>query len=278
MQSVWKLRGQLHSFDHRSMVMGILNVTPDSFSDGGCFYGVEAAIEQGLRLVEEGADILDIGGESTRPGSDEVSESEELRRVLPVIEGIRSRSSVLISIDTMKPQVAEIACEAGADIINDVNGFRAPGMAEVAAKTQAGLILMHMKGMPKTMQVNPIYEDLILEVRSFFEKRINSLLNFGVEVETISLDPGIGFGKTLEHNMKLLQNLEKLRLTGRPLVLGLSKKTLFSQILNMSEVDDRHWGTVASSSFLRENGVEVIRVHDVKSNFDAIRMTEAILG
>lgn len=258
--------------------MGILNVTPDSFSDGGKYFSVDDAIERGLRLVEEGAEILDIGGESTRPGSDQVQEEEELRRVIPVIEGIRAKSSVWISVDTMKANVARAAVAAGADIINDVNGFRDSEMVRVAAETGAALVLMHMKGSPKTMQKAPHYENLIQEVRDFFAERIETLRAAGVAMEAISLDPGIGFGKTLDHNLTLLQQLDALRFERCPLVLGLSKKTMFGQILNETEVSQRYWATVASTAWLRESGVEVIRVHDVKANLQALRMSEAILG
>jgi dihydropteroate synthase len=258
--------------------MGVLNVTPDSFSDGGLFGDLEPAVEHGLQMAAEGAAILDIGGESTRPGATPVSLDDELRRVVPVIRRLRDQTQVLISVDTMKPEVAQAALDAGADIINDITGLRDARMAEVVARSGAGAVVMHMQGTPQTMQAAPHYENVTEEVRAFFEERLRALGDAGIAPEQIALDPGIGFGKTLQHNLSLLNSLPALRLPGQPFVIGVSRKSSLGKLIGDDRMESRAWPTVALTSWLRESGAEVLRVHDVKANAEALRMTEAILG
>lgn len=258
--------------------MGIVNVTPDSFSDGGEFSSTDAAVEHGLALLEEGAAIIDIGGESTRPGAAEVPESEERARVLPVIEGLLKRvPGAVVSIDTCKPGIARSAVAAGAKIINDVTGFRDKSMIAVAAETEAGLVAMHMQGTPRNMQENPTYVDVVEEVRAFFQDRHDALLGAGVAPERITYDPGIGFGKTLQHNLELLRRLDKLIVAGRPLLLGVSRKSFIGRLIGSEDIADRSWPTVAITSHAREQGVMLHRVHEARPNLEALRMTEAIL-
>ena len=258
--------------------MGIVNVTPDSFSDGGRYFDVTQAVEHARELIQEGADILDIGGESTRPGAEPVSVDEELRRVLPVIRALRAESGVLISVDTFKAQVAEAAIEAGADIINDVSGLmHDPRMIDIARATQAGIVVMHMKGEPRTMQANPVYTDVVAEVRGFFTERVAHLAASGIDPRRIVLDPGIGFGKALDHNIALLRALPDLAVGGRPVLLGVSRKSMIGKLIGSDCMEDRAWPTVALTSYARENGASLVRVHEVKANANAMRMTEAIL-
>ena len=278
MEALWRIRNQTHDLSQRGWIMGVLNVTPDSFSDGGQFDDVSRAVAHGLEMSAEGAAILDIGGESTRPGAESVSLQEELRRVIPVISGLRAQTKTLISIDTMKPKVAQAALDAGADIINDITGLLDPRMAEVAARSGAGVVVMHMQGTPHTMQQAPHYDDVVLEVRAFFEMRIHRLMEAGVAPEQIALDPGIGFGKTLEHNLALLRSLSALRISNRPFVIGVSRKSSLGRLIEDDRMESRAWPTVALTSWLRESGAEILRVHDVKPNVEALRMTEAILG
>lgn len=274
--SLWRIHRTVHDLRKRGMVMGILNVTPDSFSDGGRFFSVDTAVEHGLQMIADGADILDVGGESTRPGAQPVAMEEELRRVVPVIEGLRRETRALISIDTMKPEVARAALAAGADILNDVTGLRDPGMVEVAANSGAGVVVMHMQGEPRTMQSQPAYGDVVAEVRDFFVERLQSLEAAGVAPERIALDPGFGFGKTLEHNLALLRSLPGLRAQDRPLVVGVSRKSMIARLLGDNALEKRHWPTVALTAWMREAGAEIVRVHDVKANAEAMRMVEAI--
>lgn len=275
----WRIQGQDYDLSRRGMVMGIVNVTPDSFSDGGRYLDTGRAVEHALTLVAEGADILDIGGESTRPGAEPVDEAEELKRVLPVIRAIRSETKTLISIDTMKANVARAALEAGADIINDVTGLRGdPMMCRVAAENDAGLVVMHMLGTPRTMQQQAVYEDVVAEVQTYFEERLHVLAEQGIAPERIVLDPGFGFAKTLEHNISLMKALPLLAVQGRPVLVGVSRKTLISRLLESEDVNDRDWPTVALTSHSRELGARIVRVHQVKANVEALRMTEAILG
>lgn len=275
---MWKVRGRVHDLTRRGMVMGIVNVTPDSFSDGGRYFDAEVAVEHGRELIREGADILDVGGESTRPGAEPVSEVEELRRVLPVIRALRAESEVLISIDTFKATVAEAALEAGADIINDVSGLTYdPRMVDVAARSMAGIVLMHMKGEPRTMQLNPHYEDVVAEVQQFFRDRLADLSSSGIDPDRIVLDPGIGFGKALEHNVALMKSLRVLAVNARPVLLGVSRKSMIGKLVGSDRMEDRAWPTVALTSYAREHDVRIVRVHEVKANADAMRMTEAIL-
>lgn len=274
----WLIHRTAHDLSQRGMIMGIVNVTPDSFSDGGRYFDPDLAIEHGLQLLAEGADILDIGGESTRPGADPIDAEEEMRRVLPVLRGLRAKTSALLSIDTFKANVAEAALAAGADIINDVSGLvHDPRMIDVAKASDAGIVLMHMRGEPRTMQADPHYDDVVREVRAFFDERLTALAAAGIDPKRIVLDPGIGFGKTLEHNLALLRSLPQLRAQDRPLLVGVSRKSMIGRLLGSDRMADRDWPTVALTSHLREHGASIVRVHDVKPNVDAMRMTEAIL-
>jgi dihydropteroate synthase len=276
---LWKIAGQTYDFSQRAMIMGVLNVTPDSFSDGGQFFNADAAFEQGQRMIAEGADIIDIGGESTRPGAAEVPENDERARVLPIIEKLASAAGEkLISIDTMKAGVARAALRAGAKIINDVTGGCGDAeMMPLAAESGAGFIIMHMQGTPRTMQLNPRYDDVVGEVAEFFRQQYDRALKFGIDPMTIAFDPGIGFGKTLQHNLELLGNLSRLRIENRPLVVGVSRKSFLGKVINSTEIGDRIAPTVAMTALIRERGADVIRVHDVKPNVSALRVTEALL-
>jgi dihydropteroate synthase len=275
---LWNARHRQLDLTRTGRIMGILNVTPDSFSDGGHFIAPSDAVDRAQTMILEGADIIDIGGESTRPGADPVPEAIELARVLPVIRALRASSeAVFISIDTMKPTVAAAALDAGADIINDVSGFREPAMRTLAANSKAGCIVMHMKGEPRTMQQGPQYENVVTEVREFFTQRMRELQLAGVAPEQIVFDPGIGFGKSLAHNRELLQDLEALTVARRPLLLGVSRKSFLSTVVEDSSLSARAWPTVALTSYARTHQVRILRVHDIKPNADALRMTEAIL-
>ena len=274
--ATWRIRGRDHALDARGMIMGILNVTPDSFSDGGRFVEHDQAFQHGLAMIAEGAEIIDIGGESTRSGAVPVALEDELHRVIPVIERLRAESDALISIDTMKAEVARRAVAAGADIINDVSGLRDPEMLAAAADSHAAVIVMHMKGEPQSMQVNPHYDDVVREVREFFEARLASLIAAGIEEERIAFDPGFGFGKGLEHNLALIRSLGELRPARRPLVVGISRKSMIAKLLQDSSMEHRLWPTVALTASMRESGASVFRVHDVQQNLEALRMIEAI--
>ena len=248
----------------RVLVMGILNVTPDSFYDGGRFSRPEDAIEQGLRMADEGADIVDVGGESTRPGSQPISVQEEMDHVLPVVEGIRRRSPVHVSIDTTKADVAGEAVSLGAGIINDVSALRFDErMAAVAARAGAFVVLMHMQGSPETMQRAPSYTDVMKEICSFLANRIRSAVEAGIDAEKIFVDPGIGFGKTLDHNLTVLRSLARLADLGRPVLVGLSRKTFLGAILNVPP-EERIEATIAANTAAILNGASIIRVHDAK--------------
>lgn len=258
--------------------MGIVNVTPDSFSDGGQFGTPEAAVSHGLDLAQQGADILDIGGESTRPGATPVSEAEELRRVIPVIEGLVKRTQVPLSIDTTKPAVARAALVAGASMVNDVGAGRAAkGMWELVAETGAGYVAMHMQGLPATMQAQPVYANVVAEVTGFFEDRMAGLRAAGISPEQIMFDVGIGFGKTLEHNLQLLRAVRSFTTLERPIVLGVSRKS-FLGALTGAKVAERLPGSLACTCLAVAAGVQIIRTHDVGETAQAIRVTEAILG
>ncbi len=259
--------------------MGILNVTPDSFSDGGSFFDREAAIAHALRMAAEGADIIDIGGESTRPGAETVDEDEELRRVIPVLHAIRQRSDVLLSIDTSKASVAAEAVRAGADIINDVTALQGDArMSEVALRSGAGVVLMHMQGRPRTMQQAPHYDDVVGEVAEFLRQRMASSLDSGMSAERLALDPGIGFGKKPAHNLALLQSLRKFAEFARPLLIGVSRKSFLAPLADAESLSDRFWPGVALTSFCREQGARIFRVHEPRPHREALRMTEAIIG
>ena len=276
---IWKVRGQSLDLTHRALLMGIVNVTPDSFSDGGSFLDPLAACKQGLKLVEEGADILDIGGESTRPGSHSVPLEEEIQRVIPVIEKLRRETKALISIDTNKAPVAQAAMNAGADIINDITGLRGDAnMTSVVSQSGAGVIIMHMKGTPRTMQDAPAYQDIMSEIGDFFRQSVALALSSGIDPMSIALDPGIGFGKTPEHNRQLLAGIGSFAKTGHPILVGASRKSFLGWLAGSSAMEDRFWPGVAITSLCRERGAKIFRVHDVKPHHDALRMTEAILN
>jgi dihydropteroate synthase len=249
---------------NRVLVMGVVNVTPDSFYDGGCYFHHEAAIERGLRMADEGADIVDVGGESTRPGSRSAPVQEEMDRVLPVVEGIRNRSPVHISIDTTKADVAEEAISLGAGIINDISALRFDErMAAVAARTGAFVVLMHMRERPESMQRKPTYTDVVKEIRSFLAERIRVSVEAGIAEERVFIDPGIGFGKTLDHNLSILRDLAHLTDLGRPILVGLSRKSFLGAILD-APPDERIEGTIAANAVAIFNGASIIRVHDAK--------------
>lgn len=275
----WKLAGETIDLGRGALLMGVLNVTPDSFSDGGQFFDLDAAVEQASRMLADGADIIDVGGESTRPGAAEVEDEEELRRVLPVIERVKSaHPAARISIDTSKARVARAALEAGAVIVNDVTGGRAdPAMHRVVAESGAGFIVMHMQGTPRTMQNAPHYENVVEEVRDFFRQEYTRALECGIDSMALAFDPGIGFGKTLQHNLALLRNLARLRVEERPLVVGVSRKSFLGKITGTNEITDRVTPTVALTALLRAQGADVLRVHDVKENAAALRTAEAVL-
>ncbi len=278
---IWKTRRRTFDLRQSAKIMGILNVTPDSFSDGGQFFSLEAAVLHARELIAEGAEIIDVGGESTRPGADPVSLEEELHRVIPVIREIRSEfPSVLISVDTYKAETARQAILAGADIVNDITALRGdPKMIDVIRENEVAVVLMHMQGLPKTMQVAPSYREVVSEVIEFLRERCDWLVSQGVDREAIAIDPGFGFGKRLADNIQLMRNLEAFQTLTRPLVVGVSRKSALAQLSGDSALpaSKRIWPTVALTCLLREKGAHLLRVHDVKPNVEALRMTEAIL-
>jgi len=258
------------------IIMGVLNVTPDSFSDGGKFFDANSAIDQASSMVQEGAGIIDIGGESTRPGAKAVSIQDELDRVIPVIEALQGKINVPISIDTSKPEVMERAVGAGASIINDVNALRADGALDMAAKLKTDICLMHMQGSPRTMQNNPTYEDVVKDIKVFFKERIDACKLAGIELSSISLDPGFGFGKNLGHNIALLKNLSEFHEFGVSILAGLSRKSMIGTLLGDKDVDSRMIGSVTAALIAVENGADIIRVHDVAETSDALRVWQQI--
>jgi dihydropteroate synthase len=259
-----------------TLVMGIVNVTPDSFSDGGTYLEADAAIAHGRDLLAAGADLVDVGGESTRPGAAAVGAAEEIARVTPVIEALASDGAT-VSVDTSKAAVAEAALSAGAGIVNDVTALADPGMAAICAARGPGLVLMHMKGTPRTMQDNPVYEDVVVEVREFLAERLRFAVDAGIDEETIWLDPGIGFGKTVEHNLELIARLGELADLGRPIVIGASRKNFIGAITGR-EVGDRLGGSIATNVLGLANGAEVLPDHDVAEPLQAVRVAERIIG
>ena len=276
---LWKIGDRIFDLSRQGLIMGVLNVTPDSFSDGVKFFAAEKAIEHGLTMAADGADIVDVGGESTRPGAEPIAADEELRRVIPVIEKLRAKTDVPISIDTSKTEVALAAIHAGAAIVNDVTGGRADeGMLPLIAKTKSALIMMHMQGTPRTMQKQPRYNDVVSEVANFFRQQYACAIGCNIDPMAIAFDPGIGFGKTLDHNLELLAQLERLRAHDRPLVIGVSRKAFLGKLIESQDMDDRGAPAVALTALLRTRGADVFRVHDVKENVSALRVTEAILG
>ena len=266
-------------FPRPALLMGIVNVTPDSFSDGGQFFSVESAVQHALALIAEGADIIDVGGESTRPGANPVGEGEELRRVLPVIEQLAPRVRVPISIDTMKPAVAREALRVGASMVNDIAANRSdPAMWQAVVGTGAAYVAMHMQGTPQTMQKHPHYNDVVGEVEAFLRDRLQRLQVEGVALEQVILDPGIGFGKSARHNLELLAGLRVFAEIRRPLMLGVSRKSFIGSVTDGTEPASRLPGSLACTCWAVEHGVQIIRTHDVAATRQAVRMTETLIA
>jgi len=277
-ERTWKIGKRVFDVSHHGLIMGVLNVTPDSFSDGGEFFAADKATQRGLQMAAEGAHIIDVGGESTHPGSQSVTVSEELRRVIPVIENLRRKVGVPISIDTSKADVARAAIEAGASIVNDVTGGRGDyKLLPLVAETRSALIIMHMQGTPRTMQIQPRYGDVVAEISEFFRQQFTRAIGLNIDPMTIAFDPGIGFGKTVEHNLELLAQLEQLRPHDRVLVVGVSRKSFLSKLIGSPEISNRLAPATALTSLLRARGADVFRVHDVKENVYALKASEAIL-
>ena len=276
MPHVWQIRGGTLTWSDRPLLMGIVNVTPDSFSDGGKNFSPDQAVEQGLKLVEAGADLLDLGAESTRPGAAPVPLEEELRRLMPVVERLAGQVPVPISIDTYKAEVARQAVAAGAKIVNDISGLQFdPDMAAVVAQTGAGVVCMHIQGTPQTMQLAPHYQDVVAEIVAYFQERLVWMEQRGITSTQVVFDPGIGFGKTAEHNLEILSHIADFRATGRPVLIGHSRKGFLKRILGRP-VDERQSGTLGVSMALAEQGVEILRVHDVAATRDALAAWKAI--
>jgi dihydropteroate synthase len=271
------VRGRAFDLAPLPRLMGIVNVTPDSFSDGGNFLDSGAALAQALRLVEEGADIIDVGGESTRPGAVPVPAEDELRRVIPVVGQLAKRSPVLISIDTTKAAVARAALDAGAHIVNDISSLTFdPAMPEVCAAAGAGVVCMHIRGTPQTMQDDPQYDDVVADICALLEERLASLERQGIDRERVVIDPGIGFGKTAQHNVEILRNIARFRALGRPVCIGHSRKRFLKKLLGRP-VDERLFATVGVSIAVAQQGAEILRVHDVAATRDAILACQALL-
>ena len=262
----------------RTLVMGILNVTPDSFSDGGLFLDHESAVAQGLRMAEEGADIVDIGGESTRPGSDEVPVAEEIDRTVPVVKRLAAELDIPLSIDTRKAEVARAALDAGATIVNDVSAARDEDMFHVVRDSEAGLVLMHMLGEPKTMQENPEYEDVVREVREYLGARLDAAVAAGIDRERLCVDPGLGFGKTYEHNLELMREIDSFLDLGAPLLVGPSRKSFIGKALDDAPLEERLEGSLGAVAWLAGRGAHIVRVHDVKETVRALKVVDAIKG
>jgi dihydropteroate synthase len=267
---------KLPAIGERTLIMGILNVTPDSFSNGGQFQDAESAIQHGTQMAEDGADIIDIGGESSRPGSKPVSADEEQSRVIPVIESLAKQVEIPISVDSYKPEVARAALDAGAGIINDITGLADERMRSLAAEKKAPTIIMHMKGTPKIMQENPEYADVISEIMAFFRERIALAVEAGLPEEYLIIDPGIGFGKTLEHNLEIIRNLADFKTLGRPILIGTSRKAFIGKILGGLPPTERLEGTAATVAISIANGASIVRVHDVREMSQVARMADAL--
>lgn len=260
----------------RPLVMGILNTTPDSFSDGGLFAQLDRATEHAMQMIAHGADIIDVGGESTRPGADEVSLSDEMARVIPVIQQIKQQSSVAISIDTSKTEVMRAAIDAGAVMVNDVNALRAEGAIDVCADSDVSVCLMHMQGEPRHMQKQPTYAKVVADVRGFLEQRIEACVAKGISEDRIVIDPGFGFGKNLSHNLQLLKHLSEIVSLGRPVLVGLSRKSMLGQILDEAPAGQRLYASIAAAVLSRANGARLFRVHDVGPTIDALKVCHAV--
>jgi len=274
---ILQIKGRNFLLGQRTWIMGILNVTPDSFSDGGLYLDKNKAVKRGLELAEEDADIIDIGGESTRPGSNSISTKEELKRIIPVLSDLREKTDTLISVDTTKSEVARAALDHGANIINDISALRFdPQMTPLAVNKDVPVVLMHMKGTPKNMQTNPNYEDLLAEVKSFFKERLETAKTLGIKREKIIIDPGIGFGKRHNDNLLLIKNLRALEEFERPIMIGISRKSFIGKILNLP-VLERIDGTIASAVISIIHGAHILRVHDVAPIKRAVLVAEAIM-
>lgn len=267
----------LDNLPRRPLVMGVVNVTPDSFSDGGKFLSPDAALKHAHRLAEEGADILDVGGESTRPGAEPVSADDELKRVIPVVEAVTREIGLPVSVDTGKPEVMLAAAEAGAAMLNDVTGLRAPGGLKAAAASGLPICIMHMLGEPRTMQKNPVYQDVVKDISSFLSERVEACKAAGIDHSRIILDPGFGFGKTLAHNLELLRRFDELNTLGFPLLAGVSRKTTLGKITGRENPAERVAASVAAAVLLAQKGVRIIRVHDVAETVDALRVWNAVM-
>lgn len=272
----WAIRDRVLSTAGRTLIMGIVNVTPDSFSDGGRFLGPDRAIAHGLRLFEDGADLVDVGGESSRPGAEEVPAAEEIRRVIPVIAGLVA-AGVPVSVDTSKPEVASAALAEGAVVVNDITAFRHPDMAPLVAAARCGAVLMHMQGNPQTMQDHPAYEDVVGEVRDYLLERAAFIEQAGVERSFVCVDPGIGFGKTQRHNLQLLARLDELVSTGYPVLVGTSRKSFIGKILDQSDPAERDLATAATVAIAATRGAAVVRVHNVEMTRQAVLVADAIV-
>lgn len=275
MALVWRAGEREWDCEEHTLVMGVLNVTPDSFSDGGRFHERDAAIKQAIRMAEDGVDILDVGGESTRPGSDPVPADEERARVVPVIERIGREVDVPISIDTRKAEVAGAALEAGATIVNDVTAGADPAMFGAVREARAGMVLMHIKGEPKTMQEAPAYDDVVAEVRDHLAGRVEAAVAAGIERERLAVDPGLGFGKTTDHSLRCMREVDAFLGVGRPLLVGPSRKSFIGGILG-TEVDDRLEGTLAAVAWMVARGAHAVRVHDVRETVRLVKVLDAI--
>lgn len=272
----WSFRGFERDLGLQPLLMGIVNVTPDSFSDGGNYFSAEAAVEHALKLVADGADLLDVGGESTRPGADPVPLDEELRRVIPVIEQLAAKTDVPISIDTFKAEVARQALRAGARIVNDISGLQFdPAMIDVCRESDCGVVVMHIQGTPQTMQLEPHYTDVVGEIVDYFRERLETLGRDGIDPARIVLDPGVGFGKTAAHNLEILSRIDRFRTLGRPVLIGHSRKRFLQKVTGRT-VDERLFGTLGVSLGLARQHVDILRVHDVAANRDALTAYRAL--
>jgi dihydropteroate synthase len=272
----WQLRDRILTPGRPALVMGIVNVTPDSFSDGGRFVDPAVAVAHGLELVRQGADLLDVGGESSRPGAAPISTDDELARVVPVIRGLARATAVPLSVDTVKAAVAEAALEAGAHVVNDITALGDPDMAAVVRRHRAGVVLMHMQGTPQTMQIRPHYDDVVAEVVAFLQARLQAAVELGIAESSVVLDPGIGFGKTARHNIRLLAHLADLGKLGRPVLLGVSRKGFLGRLLNRP-VEDRLAASLAAACYaLTLGSAQILRVHDVVQTRDAVRVISAL--
>lgn len=277
-ERLWKCGDHTLSLGERTLVMGVVNVTPDSFSDGGMFASADDAVAHGARLVDEGADLVDVGGESTRPGSDPIEVDEELLRVVPVIEGlVKARPGTPLSVDTRKPDVASAALDAGASVVNDIAGGRNGALLETVSRTGAGVVLMHMLGEPKSMQDDPRYDDVVEEVHEFLRERIEAAVFAGIPEERICIDPGIGFGKTVDHNLALLRAVPALRLLGAAVMVGASRKGFIGTLTGVEDPAARLEGSLAVAVLAAAHGADLVRVHDVEPTVRALKVADAVV-